>query len=399
MDGRASWIRLGILVFAAAVGGVAMWSVVVTLPAVQQDFGTARAGASLPYTLTMLGYAIGGVGVGRLSDRFGMAWTTAAGAIALGLGYILASLSTSFVVYTVLHFLLCGTLGGAAFFSPLMAEASRWFLRHRGVAVTLAAAGNYIGGAIWPPLTQALVGTVGWRGAEMTIGILCIVLLLPLALLLRARPPLPGPAMVAHRATTSLDLAPRTLQLILAVAGIGCCVAMAMPQVHIVAYCGDLGYGPAQGADMLSMMLALGIVSRVGSGFVADRIGGIATLLIGSGIQAVCLSLYLQFTSLPSLYVIAALFGLFQGGIVPSYAIIAREYFPAREAGARVGAVIGATICGMAFGGWLSGAIYDLSGSYRLAFFNGLAFNLLNLALIGFLFLRSRGGARVRALA
>ena len=172
------------------------------------------------------------------------------------------------------------------------------------------------------------------------------------------------------------------MQALLIVAGFACCVAMSMPQVHIVAYCGDLGYGVARGAEMLSIMLGFGIVSRLGSGFIADRIGGLATVLVGSGLQALSLALYLFFDGLASLYVISAIFGLVQGGIVPSYAIIIREDFPAREAGARVGIVIMATIFGMAFGGWMSGAIFDLTGSYRAAFLHGIAWNVVNFAIV-----------------
>ncbi|HAJ13950.1 MAG TPA: MFS transporter, partial [Comamonadaceae bacterium] len=179
-------------------------------------------------------------------------------------------------------------------------------------------------------------------------------------------------------------------------AGVACCVAMAMPQVHIVAYCTDLGFGAAQGARMLSLMLACGIVSRLVFGLICDRIGGVRTLLLGSALQGVALLLFLPFDGLVPLYVISALFGLFQGGIVPTYAIIVREHFPLQEAGLRVGAVIMATLVGMALGGWLSGWIFDLTGSYRVAFVNGIGWNLLNLFIAGWLYLRVRGGGSGR---
>jgi MFS family permease len=164
---------------------------------------------------------------------------------------------------------------------------------------------------------------------------------------------------------------------------------MSMPQVHIVAYCVDLGYGPARGAQMLALMLGFGIVSRLASGIVCDRIGGLRTLLLGSLLQGVALLLFLPFKGLVPLYVISILFGLFQGGIVPSYAIIVREHFPAREAGARVGAVIMCTLAGMALGGWMSGKVFDLTGSYRAAFLNGLAWNAVNLSIVFFLLRRT----------
>jgi MFS family permease len=157
---------------------------------------------------------------------------------------------------------------------------------------------------------------------------------------------------------------------------------MSMPQVHIVALCVDRGYGPAVGAEMLSIMLLGGVVSRLISGLVADQLGGVLTLLIGSALQMLALFLYLPAGGLVSLYMVSLVFGLAQGGIVPAYALIVREYMPAREAGARVGFVIMATILGMALGGWLSGWIHDVTGSYQLAFVNGIVWNAINLAIV-----------------
>jgi MFS family permease len=194
----------------------------------------------------------------------------------------------------------------------------------------------------------------------------------------------------AARRQAEVPFSPLTLQVLLCIAGVACCVAMSMPQVHIVAYCGDLGYGIARGAEMLSLMLGFGIISRISSGFIADRIGGVRTLLLGSVLQGAALFLYLWFDGLISLYVISALFGLFQGGIVPSYAIIVREYFSPREAGTRVGLVVMATLLGMALGGWLSGLIFDLTGSYRAAFLNGIGWNLVNVSIMTWLLQRSR---------
>ena len=190
-------------------------------------------------------------------------------------------------------------------------------------------------------------------------------------------------------------LPPGKAQMLLCIAGVACCVAMAMPQVHIVSYCTDLGYGAARGAEMLSLMLACGVVSRLVSGLICDRIGGLRTLLLGSALQGIALLMFLPFNGLVSLYLIAALFGLFQGGIVPSYAIIVREYFMPAEAGARVGTVIMATMFGMALGGWMSGKVFDLTGSYQAAFLNGIAWNLLNLGIAVFLLWRVRPPGRM----
>jgi MFS family permease len=397
IDSRAAWLRLAVALALSTLGGVGMWSVVVALPAVQAEFGVDRASASLPYTLTMVGFGLGGILMGRLTDRFGVARPLAGATVALGLGYIAAAHAPSLWLYALAQGLLIGALGSSASFAPLLADISHWFERRRGIAVAICACGNYLAGTVWPPIVQRLIETEGWRSAHLTIGVFCLLTMLPLTLAMRRRPQhASAPAAAAARsgpAHTAFGLSPNALQALLVLAGLACCVAMSMPQVHIVAYCGDLGYGAAAGAQMLSLMLGFGIASRLASGWIADRIGGLRTLLLGSLLQGVALLLYIPFDGLSSLYLISALFGLFQGGIVPSYAIIVRESFPPREAGARVGLVMMATLFGMALGGWMSGQVFDLTGSYRAAFVNGVVWNLVNLSVV--VWLLRRGRARV----
>ena len=298
--------------------------------------------------------------------------------------------------FTLVQGLLIGLLGTSATFAPLVADASMWFTRRRGIAVAICASGNYLAGAIWPPVLQYFFDTSGWRATFTGVGVFCIATMVPLAFALRRRPPVLGVVseISGVKATTSktLDIPQNTLLLLLCVAGLSCCVAMSMPQVHIVAYCGDLGYPAARGAEMLSVMLGFGIVSRLASGWICDRIGGLRTLLLGSALQGVALLMFLPFDGLASLYVVAAMFGLFQGGIVPAYAIIVREFFAPSQAGAKVGLVIMCTLLGMALGGWLSGVVFDLTGSYRAAFLNGIGWNLLNLAIAFWLLRRSLAG-------
>ena len=394
IDSPFAWWRLAVAVALGTIGGVGMWSVPVVLPTVQAEFGVARADASLPFTLAMVGFAFGGVVMGRLSDRFGIRAPVVCGAIALSLGYIVAGLVPDLTLFALVHAVI--GFGASATFGPLMADTSQWFTRRRGIAVAIAACGNYLGGTLWPPVLQHFIASDGWRATHIGVGLFCALTMLPLLLVLRR----PAPAHAAGRpdafATATrrgLGVSPNALQALLCLAGLSCCVAMSMPQVHIVAYCGDLGYGVARGAEMLALMLGFGIVSRIASGFVADRIGGVATLLSGSALQGLALFLYLFFDGLASLYVISALFGLFQGGIVPMYAIIVREYFSPREAGTRLGVVLMATLFGMAFGGWLSGEIFDLTGSYQAAFVNGLLWNLVNVSIM--LWLLARPGRRV----
>lgn len=396
IDSRAAWLRLIAALALSTLGGVGMWSVVVALPAVQAEFGVTRAAASFPYTLTMLGFGVGGILMGRLSDRYGVRLPLVGATCALALGYVVASLSSSLMMYAIAQGLLIGMLGSSASFGPLLADISHWFERRRGLAVSIVASGNYLAGAVWPPIVQYLIETYGWRSAHLCVGAICLLTMLPLTYAMRRPAPhsgqSSGPGVTAYR-PTPIQISPRALQTLLMIAGVGCCVAMSMPQVHLVAYCADLGYGPAVGAQMLSMMLAFGIVSRLASGWIADRIGGLRTLLLGSVLQGLALLLYIPFDGLISLFVVSALFGLFQGGIVPSYAIIVRENFPPNEAGSRVGLVVMATLFGMALGGWMSGAVFDLTGSYRAAFVNGLLWNFLNLSIVFWLLRRPVGNS------
>jgi MFS family permease len=393
-DSGQAWLRLIATMFVSTIGGVGMWSVVVALPAVQAEFAVPRAQASLPFTLAMVGLAVGGVVMGRLLDLVGVLGPLILGAVALGIGYVGAGSAGSLVAFAVAHALI--GFGTSVTFGPMMADISNWFVRRRGVAVTLCSAGNYFAGALWPPVVQQSIVHYGWRATHMGIGVGCGVAMIAISVAaLRRRAPsalVQATDLARKGSPAAFGLAPGALQALLALASVCCCVAMSMPQVHIVAYCGDLGYGVARGADMLALMMAFGIVGRIGSGFIADRLGGLPTLMLGSALQGVALLLYLLYDGLISLYVISAVFGLFQGGIVPSYAIIVREYFPAKEAGARIGLILMASLFGMALGGWMSGYIFDLTGSYRAAFFNGLGWNVVNSTIVLWLLLRRRPG-------
>ncbi len=398
-DSRYAAIRLLVALLLMTVGASGMYVVAVVLPAVQAEFGVARADASIPYTAMMIGFGIGGVLMGKLADRYGVTVPILISAAGLGFGYVAAGMAGSIWLFAVAHGVLIGLLGASATFAPLIADTALWFARRRGIAVAVCASGNYLAGTVWPPIVQHFVDTIGWRDTYVGLGMFSAVVMLTFAPMLRQRPPLPAPAS-AHASgapddapsTRPFGLSPTAAMVLLCVAGLACCVAMSMPQVHIVAYCGDLGYGAARGAEMLSLMLGLGIVSRLISGVICDRIGGLRTLLLGSALQGLALLMFLPFDGLVSLYVISALFGLFQGGIVPSYAIIVREHFSPHEAGARTGTVLMFTLLGMALGGWMSGAVFDLTGSYQAAFVNGIGWNLLNLAIAMTLLARVRRG-------
>ncbi len=403
IDSTYAWWRLVASLTAGAIGGVGMWCIAVVLPAVQAEFNTARGGASFPYTMTMLGMAVGGIMMARISDRFGVRVVVAIGGIMLGIGFLLASQVTSLWQFVLVHGVVIGALGASTTFGPLVADITLWHQKRRGVAVALVASGNYLAGAVWPPLLEYGVANYGWRTTYVAVAAACVVGMVPLVLAFRRPPPpQPPPAVVAAGSmmdrSRPLGLSTTTLQTLLLIAGIACCVGMSMPQVHIVAYCGDLGYGTKAGAQMLALMLGAGIVSRLISGWISDRIGGLPTLLLGSALQGLMLMAYLPVDSLTALYVVSFLFGLVQGGIVPSYAMIVRDLFPADNwLATRMTSVLMMTVAGMALGGWLSGVIYDLTGGYKWAFLHGIAWNWLNLAIALFLFYRRFPGGRLAA--
>lgn len=400
VDSGYAWWRLVLTLILGTVACVGNWSVVVLLPTLQVEFDTVRGGASLPYTCTMLGFAFGGVVMGRLADRVGIVVPVLIGAFLLCVGYILAALTTN--IWQFAAFSLVIGLGSAAGFAPLISDLSLWFSRHRALAVAFAASGSYLSGAVWPMAIEHFQTTQGWRATHVGIGIFIPLVMVPIGLLLKRR--LQTGTYVQAEAVTEaarneLGLSPNALQVVLVVAGFACCMAMSMPQVHIVAYCGDLGYGVAVGTQIIALMLGLGVVSRLASGAVADRIGAGPMLILGSSMQAAALLLYLYFNSKSSLYVISGLFGLFQGGIVPMYAVIIRKYLPPREAGIRISLVLMATVLGMACGGLAAGYIFDATGSYRLAFLHGFLWNCVNLALVSWLILWPRLRRRQQALA
>jgi len=372
VDSSQAWWRLALSMVLATIGGIGLWAHVIVLPEIQAEFGVDRAGASLPYSITMV-------------------------------GFVLAGAATSYWQFVAIQAVFVGMLGSSSVFGPLVADISLWFLRHRGFAVAIVASGNYLAGTVWPPFLRMMIDSEGWRYAYTVTGVICVATMLPLAMLLR---PSPKANDVASSVSTvhqqkEVDVPPNLLLALLAFASIACCIAMAMPQVHIVAYCADLGYGPARGTEMLAIMLGLGVVSRLIAGVVSDRIGGVKTLIITSLCQGLALCLYLVDDSLNSLFAISALFGLSQGGIVPCYALIVRQYFPASQAGVRVSFVLMMSVVGMAIGGWMSGEIFDWTGSYEAAFLNGIAWNVLNLGIAAWLLFgrRMRRGPRIATSA
>ena len=386
-DSFYSWFRLAITFLIGTALNVGMWAIVIVLPEIQNEFNFNRAEVSILFALTMLGFALGNFFLGKLVDRHGIVFTLIVSSSLVLIGFFVSAITNWFSVLGFCHILI--GLGTAAGFGPLMSDISFWFSRFRGIAVAVAASGNYFSGIIWPSLISFFFETpIEWRLLYIFFGVIAIFFSIPLAIFLRKNIDEKFIKRDAQKAQANLSgkiISPRILILILLLASVSCCVAMSMPQIHIVALCVDLGFGPLVGTNMLSLMLAGGVVSRLLSGILVDYFGGLKILLIGSSLQCFALFLYLPFDGLVSLYMVSLVFGLAQGGIVPSYAVVIREYLPPENVGAKIGLILMATIFGMAFGGWISGYIYDVTGSYQLAFWNGILWNIVNISLVVFL--------------
>lgn len=392
-DGPYAWARLSAALALMTLGGFGMFACTVALLPVATEFGLSRGEASLPYTLFTIGFGAGGIAYGWATSRFGTARIVLVASLIYGTGFLIAARAEAFWIYALAFGLPIGFLGAAATFSPLVADAALWFEKKRGFAIGIVISGNYIAGAIWPPIVQALIDAMGWRDALFLIGLFILCAMPPLTLMLRR----PAPALAVgapeagrSRSDRPLGLPRQAVLGAICLAGVACCVAMSMPQVHIVAYCTDLGLGAVHGANMLALMMAAGVASRLLSGWISDRIGGYWTLVIGSLLQLLTLTLFLPFDELYPLYVVSFLFGLSQGGIVPSYAMIVRGAFPARDTGWAVGLAMSATLFGMAFGGYVSGELHDLTGGYHAAMLNGVGWNVLNLAIAVWLLIRAK---------
>ena len=375
-------IRLTTALALMTLGCSAMYAGVMVLEPLALEFDTGRGNSSLIYSTFMIGFALGGVVMGRLADRMGIMIPALIGSLALPAGFYLAAHASSILEISLAFSLLCGFLGSSFSMAPLIADISHWFSRRRGLAVGITFSGSYVAGAIWPPILQRMFDAQGWRESFIDLALLTLILMALLSLLLYPRPPMneqqPETGSVDSKSANSL-VSGGTLQSLIYLAGFGCCVAMAMPQIHIVPYVMDLGHPAIRGAEMLGLMLGFGVISRIGSGWLSDRIGGLATLLLGSALQLAVLIAFLTGNNLVFLYGISIAFGLSQGGIVPSYTIILRAFFPPEQAGWRISTSFLFTVAGMAFGGWIAGLLYDLTGSYTVSFLNAIGFNILNL--------------------
>ncbi len=399
-DSHYSWFRLLITFLIGTSLNIGMWAIVIVLPDIQKEFNFNRGEVSVLFSFTMVGFALGNFILGKLVDKYGIILTLLFASFTVVLGFFISAFSYSLILLSFCHVMI--GFGTAAGFGPLMSDISFWFSKRRGIAVSVAASGNYFSGIIWPTLISAIFSnTFDWRFLYVLFGIIAVILTIPLSFLLRKKIEksiLDKETTEANQKLSEKFISPSLLLIILILASIACCVAMSMPQIHIVALCVDLGFSPIVGTNMLSLMLAGGVISRIISGVAVDYFGGFKILLVGSSLQCLALFLYLPFDGLTSLYLVSLIFGLAQGGIVPSYAVILREYLPTQNIASKIGIVLMATIFGMAFGGWVSGFIFDLTGSYSLAFLNGIIWNVTNILLIIYLMFKGKSNKTMVAI-
>jgi MFS family permease len=398
VEGRGAWVAAGVTMALLSFSYGSPLLIVVGLKPITADLGTSREMTALAAALTWIGTGAGGIFMGWLADRIGIRLTVIFGATMIAAGLAVSAIGNIWALF-IGHGLLLGLLGNGAMFPPLLVYVSRWFERRRGTALALIASGQYIAGMVWPTVFEHAFDRFGWQATMIGYGVVCLIAIPPLAMLfLHPAPEQPRSTEIVagERRGTALGLPPNLVLALLCTAGFCCCVPMALPQSHLVAFCSDVGIPAAQGAAMLSVLQACAFVSRQFWGWLADRVGGLATLILGSACQALAIGAFLLTQNEAGLFAVSAAFGLGFSGIVPAYVLIVRELFPSSEASWRVPTVLFTSMSGMAFGSWFAGALYDHFGYYAPAFTVGVVFNLANLTLIGFLLLRQgvKGGMR-----
>jgi MFS family permease len=371
----------------------AAWITAVALKDIAAEVGGARSTPALASSLAWFGSGIGGIGMGRIADRIGTRWTVLFGSLMIGLGLTISTLGPPWPLW-IGHGLFIGLIGLAGINAPLYIYVSRWFDRRRGSALALISSGTYLAGAVWPPMFERFIAGYGWRQTMLWYALAEIVVVVPLAAIFFRHPPEvihPAAAQgIAARKANVLGWPPNAVFAMMCAAAVMCCIPMAMPQGHLIAFCSDLGISRSVGAAMLSVLLGTAFLSRQIWGAVADRIGGLATLLIGSVWQVTAMTGFLLTQNEVGLFTISAAFGFGFSGMIPAYVFTARELFPASEASWRIPTLLLFSGSGMALGGWLAGLLYDHFGYYAPAFTAGIGANIINLLLIGLLVARQR---------
>jgi MFS family permease len=394
IESRASWRAAFMTLAILSISFGSTLLIVVGMKPMQEALGTERAALALAGSLLWIGTGAGGILMGWLADRIGLRITVAIGACMIAGGLALSAAGPLWALY-VGQGLMVGFLGSGGVYPPLLVYVSRWFDRRRGTAIALISSGQYVAGIVWPSVFERGISSLGWQATMLAYAGVVLVVILPLTLLLRPAPIPPAPprqpALTAARRHRVAGLHPNVVQVLLCLAGFCCCIPMSVPQAHLVAFCSDIGISPARSAVMLSVMLASAFLARQAWGALADRIGGLRTILAGSAFQAVTIACFLLTQDEAGLFAVAAAFGMGFAGIIPAYSVAIRDLFPSSEASWRMPLTLFTAMSGMAFGSWFAGFLYDHFAYYAPAFGTGVLFNLINLGLIGFLVLRTGG--------
>ena len=391
VDSRVSWKTAWLVLALRSVSYGSPLLIVVGMKPIQESLGIERSVVALAGALVWVGTGAGGIFMGWLADRIGIRRTVMIGGCMIAGGLALSSLGLVWALY-IGHGLMIGLLGNGGVYPPLLVYVSRWFERRRGAAIALISSGQYVAGVVWPSFFERGLALIGWQTLMLCYAGVVLVLLLPATLFLRP-PPLAAPLARPLRAGPSrgnriAGMHPNTVQALICVAGFCCCIPMAVPSAHIVAFCGDIGIKPTHGAAMLSVMLGCAFLARQLWGALADRIGGLRTVMVGSSAQAVAIACFLLTQDEAGLFFVAAAFGFGFSGIIPSYSVAIREHFPSAEASWRMPLTLFTAMSGMAFGAWFAGALYDHFGYYAPAFGISVVFNVINLMIVGFLVIR-----------
>ena len=407
LDSRASWRAAWLTLAILSVSYGSPLPIIVGMKTMEAELGTDRSVLALAGALVWVGTGAGGILMGWLADRIGLRRTVTIGACMIAGGLALSSTGTIWALY-IGHGLMVGLFGNGGVYPPLLVYVTRWFERRRGAAIALISSGQYVAGVVWPSLFERAIDGIGWQGTMLAYGAITLALILPLTLMLRPTPQAYVPLSVrpsgtgqtqAHGHRRVMGLPPNLAQLLICVAAFCCCIPMSIPSSHVVAMCGDIGIKPTHGAAMLSVMLGAAFLARQAWGSLADRIGGLRTAMTGSVCQAVAISCFLLTQDETGLFFIAAAFGLGFSGIIPSYSVAVRDLFPGTEASWRIPLTLFTAMSGMAFGSWFAGKLYDHFGYYAPAFGAGVAFNILNVAILGFLVLRLANTRRAATLS
>jgi len=402
IETRDSWVVASVALFIMMMAFGAAWITAVALKDIAAEAGGARSIPALANALAWLGAGLGGILMGRIAERIGTRWTVIFGALMIGLGLSISTLGPPWPLW-IGHGLFIGLIGLGGINAPLYVYVSRWFDRRRGSALALISSGSYLAGAIWPPVFERTIVGFGWRQTMLWYALAEIVVIVPLAAIYFRHPP-----EEVHAATASgtgvgharvLGLPRNLVFAMMCAAAVLCCIPMAMPQGHLVAFCSDLGISRTMGALMLSVLLGTAFISRQVWGAISDRIGGLATVLIGSVWQTVSMTGFLVTQNEAGLFTVTAAFGLGFSGIIPAYVLAVRELFPASEASRRIPTLLLFSGFGMAAGGWIAGLLYDHFGYYAPAFATGVGANLLNILVVGALVARQRFHAARTAYA